>query len=90
MVLTITGLIEIQKLEAKNAEAIAKTIFINYGHIGVDFARFVMNKTQRFVCRQNRESQRLILKLNGDFELVPFETEEDGLAFDKLNYVSCW
>lgn len=35
-------------------------------------------------------SNRLILKLDGRFELLPYETTEDALAFDKLKYVTRW
>lgn len=38
----------------------------------------------------NSISNRLILKLDGRFELLPYETTEDALAFDKLKYVTRW
>lgn len=33
---------------------------------------------------------RLILKTDGNFELVPFETSLDAENFDDLNYVTRW
>ncbi|MCT2534660.1 hypothetical protein NC661_05615 [Aquibacillus koreensis] len=33
---------------------------------------------------------RLILKQNGDFELVPFQTSEDAHNFDLLDFVTRW
>lgn len=33
---------------------------------------------------------RLILKLNGDFELIPIQTSDDAHNFESLNYVTRW
>jgi len=35
-------------------------------------------------------NNRLILKLNGEFEIVPFHTSEDAQNFELLEYVTRW
>lgn len=35
-------------------------------------------------------NNRLILNLNGDFELYPFETSRDDYNFQNLNYITRW
>lgn len=42
------------------------------------------------MSKKNNKDYRLILTQEGNFELVPFETEEDAINFDNMEYVTRW
>lgn len=50
-----------------------------------------LNQLQQVIALGNDSiNNRLILKLNGDFDLHPFDTQQDDYNFQNLNYITRW